>query len=204
MASIKENTTIKEYQNFVEEVYGLSNDRHFNTWDMLTNIERFTMRGLKGIRKKDTEKTKMNLIIASSWFMSLMNQLHINVGDEVWKRFPYVCSCCGSCPCSCKEKKINKRQKIFVDNDKKPDTLENFQKMFEAIYPSKNRNIEDAGIHLAEEIGELSEAVLAYRGNHKEEDFNKIKLVLNMFVLFFIVNILMIHVIRSTNILFLF
>ena len=48
--------------------------------------------------------------------------------------------------------------------------------MFEKIYPSKKRTLVDAGIHLAEEIGELAETVLAYRGSHREEDFNNIKI----------------------------
>ena len=89
MASVKENTTIKEYQNFVEEVYRLPNDRDFSLWDMISNVERFMMRGLKGIRKGDREKTKTNLLIAFSWFMSIMNQLHIDIEERVWRRFPY-------------------------------------------------------------------------------------------------------------------
>jgi len=88
MASVKQNTTIREYQNFVKEVYGLSNDRYFNLWDMVINVERFMMRGLKGIRKGDKEKTKINLLIAFSWFMSMMNRLHIDIENQIWKRFP--------------------------------------------------------------------------------------------------------------------
>jgi len=176
MASVKPNTTINEYQNFVKEVYGLPNDRYFSVWDMVTNMERFTMRGLKGIRKNDKEKTKINLLIAISWFTSMMNQLHINIENEAWKRFPYLCSYCGSCPCSCKEKKIEKRQKVFIDENKRPKTFKDFQNMFSEIYPPQNRTIEHAGVHLAEEIGEFSEAILTYRGERKNEDFKKIAL----------------------------
>ena len=75
MASIKRDTTITECQNFAREVYGLNNDRYFNIEDMLTQIQRFAMRGLKGIRKNSQEKIKTNLLVSFSWFMSLMNQL---------------------------------------------------------------------------------------------------------------------------------
>jgi NTP pyrophosphatase (non-canonical NTP hydrolase) len=176
MASVKEDATIKEYQNFIKEVYGLPNDRFFSSWDMLSNVERFTMRGLKGIRMGNREKTKINLLIALSWFTSLMNQLHIDIENEVWQRFPYLCSYCGACPCVCKEKRIESRQKVFIDDNKRPKTLEEFQNMFNAIYPPKARTIEHAGVHLAEELGEFSEAMLAYRGGHKEEDFENIEL----------------------------
>lgn len=176
MASLNKNSTLKDYQDFIEIVYGLPNSRHFSSWDMLTNIERFIMRGLKGIRKNDKNKTKLNLIIALSWFMSLANQLHINVEDEVWKRFPYLCSYCAFCPCLCKKNKIKKRKRTTANKEKHPDTLQKYQKMFEKIYPSNKRSTEDAGIHLAEEIGELSEAILGYRGSHLESDFKKIRI----------------------------
>jgi len=176
MASVKSNTTIKEYQNFVKEVYGLCNDRDFSVGDMLANVERFVMRGLKGIRKKDPEKTKLNLMIALSWFVSLMNQLHIDLGNEVWQRFPYVCSYCGVCPCICWARKIKIRQKISRNDRLRPNTLSDFQKMFKKIYPPQGRSLEHEGVHLAEETGELSEAILKYRGAHQEEDFNEIAL----------------------------
>lgn len=176
MASIKRNTTIKEYQNFAKEVYGLPNDRYFSLWDMITNVERFIMRGLKGIRKKDREKTKVNLLIAFSWFTSMMNQLHIDIEAEAWKRFPYLCSYCASCPCSCEERKIKKRGRVPIDKNKRPKTLEEFQNMLNKIYPTEKRTIEQAGVHLAEELGEFSEAVLAYRGGHEDKDFNSIEL----------------------------
>ena len=176
MASIKRDTTISECQNFAREVYGLNNDRYFNIEDMLTQIQRFAMRGLKGIRKNSQEKIKTNLLVSFSWFMSLMNQLHIELEGEIWKRFPYLCSYCGSCPCSCKETKPESRQNAAGDEAKKPKTLEEFQRMFQEIYPASARTLEHAGVHLAEELGEFSEAILHYRGLHKDSDFEKIRI----------------------------
>lgn len=176
MSFIKQDTTIEEYQNFIKDIYGMPNDRHFSLWDMVTNVERFIMRGLKGIRKKDKEKIKLNLLISFSWFVSIMNRLKIDLENEIWQRFPYVCSYCGSCPCSCKEKRIEKRQRVSIDETKRVKKLEEFQNMFNQIYPPERRTLEDAGIHLAEELGEFAEAILTYRGGHKEEDFRKIEL----------------------------
>ena len=65
MASVQKDTTINKYQDFVREVYGLNNDRYFCVGDMLTQIQRFAMRGLKGIRKADRNKIKTNLLISS-------------------------------------------------------------------------------------------------------------------------------------------
>ena len=59
---------------------------------------------------------------------------------------------------------------------KKPKTLADFQKMFAAVYPIQERTIEEAGIHLAEEIGELNEAVICYYGEHKRSQFRQIEI----------------------------
>lgn len=174
MASVSENTTIREYQKFTKDVYGLPNDRHFSAWDMLANIERFLMRGLKGIRKNSPEKTKINLMISLSWFMSFMNQLHVDIEEKIWKRFPYMCSYCASHPCVCKSQKVERRQGVVLDEKLRPKTLTEFQKMFEEIYPSSRRTVQHAGIHLAEEMGELSEKILAYRGARDNVDFNHV------------------------------
>jgi NTP pyrophosphatase (non-canonical NTP hydrolase) len=175
MPVIKPNVSISQYQNFIREVYGLSNDRQFGVGEMVSNIERFLMRGLKGIRKNDPEKTKFNLLISFSWFMSLMNQLHIGIEEELWKRFPCVCSYCASSPCCCKEKKVKTRKTALPGNNaKKPKTLADFQLMFQRIYPADTRTLEHAGVHLAEEMGEFSESILIYRASHKESDFKNI------------------------------
>jgi NTP pyrophosphatase (non-canonical NTP hydrolase) len=176
MSSLPSDASIKDFQRFIAAVYGVSNDRYFSVQDMFTNVERFITRALKGIRKGDAQKTKLNLEIALSWFASLMNQLHIDIEDEIWRRFPYLCSYCGSCPCVCKAKKVQTRQPVVADEAKRPKTLRDFQKMFEAIYPASGRTLDHAGVHLVEEMGEVAEAIFTFRGNHKDEDFQNLRL----------------------------
>lgn len=174
MARVRPDTTIGEYQDFVREVYGRPNDLHFDLHDMLNNTQRFAMRGLKGIRKNDPEKTRINLIISLSWFVSTLNRLHIEVEDVLWRRFPHLCSYCATCPCSCGEVKNTTRREVPVDDSKRPKTLKGFQDMFEMIYPPTRRTLYKAGVHMAEEIGEFSEALLSYRGEHREERFQDV------------------------------
>lgn len=176
MMKLGKNFTIWDFQEYVRQVYGLNNDRHFSAWDMLINIERFVMRSLKGIRKGNEKKTRDNLLIAFSWFISLLNQLHIDIEKETWQRFPAQCSYCVSAPCRCKKIKIQKRQKPKVDLKKYPKSLAGFQAMFESIYPAGERNLEHAGVHLAEETGELAEALATYRGTHLDVDFSQVRL----------------------------
>jgi NTP pyrophosphatase (non-canonical NTP hydrolase) len=174
MASIKPNSSLRDYQLFVDKVYGPNNQRHFTVDEMLTNINRFVMRGLKGIRKGDNEKVKHNLIIAMSWTASLMNQFNIDLEEYAWHRFPYVCSYCGSRPCVCRAKKVKVRKKIRINAKLRPTTIRGFQEMLGKIYPPDTRSLEHAGIHLAEEVGELSEAVMTFRGHHTAQAFKHV------------------------------
>ena len=174
MPTLLPDMSIQQFQFFVKEVYGIPNNRHFDFGEMLNHIQRFGMRGMKGIRKKDFEKTKKNLIISFSFFMSVLNRLSIEIEDEIWKRFPYLCTYCNSCPCSCKEKKSDFRQEVYMNESVRPRTLTGFQKMFNEIYPASSRTLEHAGVHFAEEFGEFSEAIWAYRSSRSEEDFKKV------------------------------
>ncbi len=134
------------------------------------------MRALKGVRKDDKQKVKVNILIAFSWLMATANRLHVDLEEEVWKRFPALCSYCGSKPCSCKQSKPKHRKQIVRSPLLKPNNLIEIQEMFAQIYPAKNRTIADAGVHLAEEMGEVSEAIHNYLGKHEGKLFIEIKL----------------------------
>lgn len=170
--------TIGDLQGFVEKVYGLPDDRIYSLWDLLVQEERFAMRALKGMRQHDAEKLKHNLLIALSWLMSIANRLHINIEKETWRRFPGLCSYCGKQPCACQTIKPSARLAITADDSGHPTTLAEMQAMFGRIYPAEKRTLADAGVHLAEEIGEVSEAIHNYLGEHREPQFDDVKLEL--------------------------
>jgi NTP pyrophosphatase (non-canonical NTP hydrolase) len=170
--------TIRDLQKFVTEVYAVPDDRIYSLWDLLVQEERFAMRALKGIRQNDIQKLGHNLLISFSWLISIANRLHIDVEEETWRRFPGLCSYCGKQPCACRTIKPSARLKITADESTRPKTLADTQSMFEAIYPANKRTLADAGVHLAEEIGEVSEAIHNYLGEHREEQFDEVKLEL--------------------------
>jgi NTP pyrophosphatase (non-canonical NTP hydrolase) len=165
--------TMLEFQKTVQRIYGVPNDRQYSIWDLASNCERFAMRALKGIRKKDREKLRKNLLISMSWFVSIMNRMHIDLEDAVWRRFPHACSYCGKKPCACNETKPEKRMHIEPLGNK-PISIGDIQNMFREIYPPSTRTLEHAGIHMAEEMGEFSEAMHKFFGEHKEEHFKEL------------------------------
>ena len=182
MASFKENGTITDLQHFSEEVYSSKNDRLYSTQDLVIHIQRFMMRALKGIRRDDPEMLKTNLVMALAWFTAVCNRLHVNIEEEVWKRFHYVCSYCAHKPCVCKTLKPKSRVITKPDPSLKPRTMRDFQHMHAEIYPPTSYNVFEAGVHAGEEVGEIAEAVHNYLGQHKDELFDQVRLELADFI----------------------
>jgi NTP pyrophosphatase (non-canonical NTP hydrolase) len=182
MISFPKTGTIREFQEFISTVYALVDDRQYSILDLLNQTQRFSMRALKGIRKSNVEKIKINLLIALSWLMAAANRLHIDIEDEVWVRFPARCSYCGKIPCACKAIKATTRVRFKRDNTLRPHSLAAFQKMFGEIYPASSRTLADAGVHLAEEVGEVGEAMHYYLGQHLKNKFAEVELEMADFV----------------------
>jgi NTP pyrophosphatase (non-canonical NTP hydrolase) len=176
MASFKKNQSITQFQTFNRTVYALPDDRMYSIWDLLTQTQRFLTRALKGIRKEDRKKLEINLLISFSFLTAIASRLHLDIEDILWRRFPYLCSYCGKTPCVCKKLHPKARQKIKINNKLRPRTLAAFQKMFGEVYPSAGRTLPDSGIHLAEEMGEVTEAIHNFLGQHKPEQFEGIAL----------------------------
>ena len=175
MNQVRPDQSLQQFQSGVAAMYGLADDRHYSIFDLLTQLQRFTMRVLKGIRKGDDEKLRTNLLISCTWLMAIANRLHINVEDQVWERFPALCSYCGLAPCKCKKIHPEKRAEIKHDHSQRPANIKGFQEMFRSVYPPESRTLLDAGVHLAEETGEVSEAIHNFLGQHLQKQFDEIE-----------------------------
>ena len=179
MIRFTQKQSLDQFQEFNRSVYAVPDDRNFSLGDLVSSQIRFTMRSLKGMRKKNRRRLTLNLLIAFSFTMAICNRLHINAEEVIWNRFPMKCSYCGNKPCSCKKDKTHKRIKIVRQHAERPGTLSGLQRMFNEIYPANSRSLSDAGIHLAEESGEVFEAVKFFRGEHKNKQFESIALELS-------------------------
>ncbi|MDP3727612.1 MAG: hypothetical protein Q8R35_03160 [bacterium] len=175
MVRFQRNDSVATFQDFIQQVYGLPDDRLYSIWDLLAQQQRFTMRALKGIRKGEPQKLEANLLIALAWLAAIANRLHINLAEALWRRFPRRCSYCGRRPCACGRIHPVKRKELRPGAARRPKTFAAFQAMFRQIYPPERRTLERAGVHLAEEMGEVAEALSNYLGQHQELQFEQIK-----------------------------
>ncbi len=177
------NLTLTSFQGLNSKIYMVQNDRNYNAADMVSRIHRYCTQVLKAVRKGQTELVDFWLCMGFSWSLALANRLHIDLESEMWCRFPGVCPYCNSVPCVCKERAAERVATPAIMGVH-PASLSEFQKMFARIYP--HNTLQDAAMHLAEEVGETSEALEFFMGTHKQDLFKEIvvelvDMITNMF-----------------------
>ncbi len=171
MVALGTKDSFEELQELVRHIYGKSNLRWFDLGDMATNVSRFTMRAIKAVRREQVDRVEKNLAIALSWFTSSANRLDMTVSDVTWQRFQYECATCRYCPCSCSG---YLQEATHSEVRVRPESIDDFQRMFATIYHPASRTLEHAAIHLVEEMGEYQEAILMYRTRHRDLDLEQI------------------------------
>lgn len=128
----------------------------------------------------DRKKKKSGIIVetalckALGWYFPLLAKLKVRSVEElIFRKYPWICPYCREAPHNdrnCKlvrgtEQTVNHdlvRKFYNSNNGRRPVTLNDWQHMFQIIYP---RDTEDRGrstIGLFEEIGELGEAVRVF------------------------------------------
>lgn len=180
---INEGSSLDEFQKLNREIYLVTNDREYGLVEMFSRLHRHVTHVLKAVRKEKYEFMEYHLCMALSWSLAIANRLHINVSDEMWARFPGLCPYCLSAPCRCKERRRVRRKLAGKSNSERPVSLSDWQEMFAKVYPNV---IYVSAMHLAEEAGEVDEAIRNYQATHKEEWFKKsveelIDLITNIF-----------------------
>lgn len=159
----------KAFQRFVGSVYGPPDDRWFDVADLVTNTHRFTARALKNIRQGDFQIAAFHIALAQSWLASIANRLDLNLDLVVWSNFAYRCPYCCGCPCCCPGHGDAARLP-------RPAAIAEYQFMFAQIYPQSKGSLVRAASHMAEEMGELAEAVMIYRTGHTHEGLERVAL----------------------------
>ncbi len=163
--------TLAAFQGMNQTLYGRQNDVFFTTPNILSRIHRYSTRMLKMVRKNNHENFGHYLTMCFSWSLALANRLHIDLDGELWKRFPNACPYCTGSRCRCKDR-ATERTVTQGEASSRPADLTGYQQMLARIY-ADNR-LEDEVIHLAEEVGELDEAIEYYTGTHKGEHLKSV------------------------------
>jgi NTP pyrophosphatase (non-canonical NTP hydrolase) len=127
-------------------------------------------------RKKKRESTTFEdaLCKALGWYFPLLAKFKVaSVEELVYRKFPYTCPYCRECPHvdgSCKTVRgtnstVNHADLIRKYSDNRamrPAGLNDWQRMFDKIYPRHLENDSRSVVGLFEELGELAEAVRVF------------------------------------------
>ena len=168
---VNSNSSFADFQGLNKKVYLVVNDRHYSNTDMFSRLHHHITQVLKAVRRENYVDVEYNLCMALSWAFALANRFHINLEEEMWESFPGHCPYCLHAPCKCKERAKNRQRTMGGREGRKPDSLRGWQRMFARIYPN---SVIDSAIHLAEEAGEVNEAIRDHMATHDEKWFSKI------------------------------
>jgi NTP pyrophosphatase (non-canonical NTP hydrolase) len=125
-------------------------------------------------KKREGASVVDALCRALGWYFPLMAKFRIqSVEDLVFRKFPYACPYCRLAPHEDGPCKLVKGTKSTVNHEelrrlwqknqnKKPQSLNEWQQMFQYIYPRSTSDTGRSTIGLLEELGELAEAIRVY------------------------------------------
>jgi NTP pyrophosphatase (non-canonical NTP hydrolase) len=168
---IHDGSSLKEFQELNNKIYLVVNDRNYSNAEILSILHRHITQVLKAVRKEKYDNVEYYLCMSFSWAFALLNRFHIDLDKEMWKRFPGYCPYCSTAPCSCKERAEDRQETAGKSEGQKPESMMEWQEMFARIYPNLVIN---SAMHLAEEAGEVDEAIRNYSATHNKEWFIKI------------------------------
>ncbi|MEK7658433.1 MAG: hypothetical protein AAB352_01035 [Patescibacteria group bacterium] len=167
---INANSSLENFQELNRKIYTVTNDRSYSIERMCGHIHRHITQVLKAVRKEKHDNTMYHLCMAFSWAMAILNRFHVELANDMWHRFPGLCPYCLCAPCSCKERPLERHRLEGKSKGEKPISLRDWQLMFAKIYPN---SVIESAIHLAEEAGEVDEALQNYSTTHKNDWFWK-------------------------------
>ncbi len=167
---INSSSSLSEFQENNNMIYLVTNDRNYSIEKMFARLHRHITHVLKAVRKEKYDNIMYHLCMAFSWALAIFNRFHINLADDMWSRFPGLCPYCLGAPCCCKQRPKERQKITGSSRGEQPILLRDWQKMFAEIYPNV---VLVSAIHLAEEAGEVDEALHAHSATHKEDWFWK-------------------------------
>lgn len=169
MKQFKEEQSLDDYILMFENIYEpIQNvERDFNK--ILARLLEAIAQCSQYVNKHNQQGLADNLPKVFSWYSSLVHKSGISckLSDALWRKFPLCCPYCLKMPCQCQIIKKNltdnadELEKKAKENiDSKPETLEDWQKMFAKLYPRDPQGYDQKSnfSHLIEELGEASEA----------------------------------------------
>lgn len=81
--------TIDDLLRANRKIYSIPDDRLLDIEEFFYYQEKYILRYLEARSKNKKEELSLNLIITLSWFFALVNRFHVNLEEDLKKRYSY-------------------------------------------------------------------------------------------------------------------
>lgn len=190
--------SVEDWQTAFHDLFGHIDDKRDldSIWrHAIVNASRVS----SDIRKRNFGLAFEHLAHLTNWVMSTIQRCQNSekldhdglfhttksISEIVWEKYPSICLYCKTKPCSCTailnaKSKLTERPDVGEKSQNRPETLDDWCKMFDEIYGNIHAgiSIEDLSLHLFEETGEvaheitrLTEIINGSRTEEKRRDF---------------------------------
>jgi len=140
----REDQNIDQYVDMFEQIYEPIQNLERSFYQVFARLIESIAQCSQYVNKQNQKGLADHVPEVFSWYCSLVNKanLKMDLSEAIWKKFPYVCPYCLTAPCTCVRGK-----KSLEDNGSKiegkakenlskcPTNLDEWQSMFEQIYP---------------------------------------------------------------------
>lgn len=171
---MKKNLTLIDLQKILEDIYTIPDDQLYTIEDILYYNQKYVLGFLHDLSAKKTREAVSDLTVSLGWFMALISRYHLDLPEIIWKRYAYKCPFCLEIPCQCKDFETRKAKKTGRPSSRQPESIIEWQKMVEKIYPKSN--VEVLKYLLPRVMDELNHSVRIFLRKREKKYFKNIEI----------------------------
>jgi NTP pyrophosphatase (non-canonical NTP hydrolase) len=154
-------SSLKEWQEMFQKIYGEKNERDYSPADLLLHVEEEAALIDEALRKEKIDDIPQPFARLIAWLIAFCNMVGIDLEKMVWEKYQGICPYCGreeNCMCITYTDAQKPKEWYRNPKGKMPSTLNEWQRMFEKIYGKINKMmwLLQVWLHFHEELGELS------------------------------------------------
>lgn len=139
--------TLQEMIEINCAIYGIPDDRMYDLDDIFYYHQKWLLRYVDDKKHSRTDSAWKNFLITTAWFLAIINRVHLDLEQILYKRYSWKCPFCLELPCQCDtDKKGRKSRKTGRPAGIKPATITAWQVLIEKIYPASSLGFKNLAI----------------------------------------------------------
>ncbi len=158
---MKRPRSLGEWQALHARIYEEKNRRDYTPEDLALRLSEEMSFIAECLRKEAYEELVERLPRFYLWFLAFCSMTSLSLEGAIWEKYHGCCPYCGALKnCFCISNETKSEHLHRAEDASKPVTLKEWQDFFFDLYGKINKLLPTVtvGLHLAEEVGEVSRA----------------------------------------------